>query len=64
MQGNRFPLRAVGLVLMIVPGLWLLADLFLIPGMVRDYNDTIIQKLSGCTAFWFCDADVESCGRG
>ena len=37
----------VGLVLMIVPGLWLLVDLFLIPGIVRDHNDAIIEALSG-----------------
>ncbi len=31
---------------MILPGLWALIDLFLIPGMARDYNTDLIRRMS------------------
>jgi len=30
----------------VLPGLWALIDLFLIPGMTRRYNDDLIRRLS------------------
>ena len=32
--------------LWVVPGLWALIDLLLIPGMVRDYNEGLIRRLT------------------
>ncbi|MFH5926727.1 TM2 domain-containing protein [Roseomonas xinghualingensis] len=36
---------AIGYLGLFVIGLWLLVDLFLIPGMIRDYNRGIIASL-------------------
>jgi TM2 domain-containing membrane protein YozV len=35
----------VGFVLIVVPAIWVLIDAFLIPGMVRDYNNRLIERL-------------------
>lgn len=32
--------------LWVLPGLWALVDLFLIPGMTRDYNEDLIRRLT------------------
>lgn len=37
----------VGLVILLVPAIWLFVDLFLIPGMVRDFNKGLISRMSG-----------------
>jgi len=37
---------AIGLVLLLIPGIWVLVDAFLIPGMVRDFNNRLITELS------------------
>jgi len=36
----------IGLILMLVPGVWVLVDAFLIPGMVRDQNVRLAQQLA------------------
>ncbi len=36
----------IGMVLMAVPGLWWLIDALLIPGMVRDYNNDLVDEVS------------------
>ncbi|HZF33358.1 MAG TPA: TM2 domain-containing protein [Candidatus Angelobacter sp.] len=38
---------AIGLLLLIIPGIWVLIDLFLIPGMVRAFNNRLITELAG-----------------
>jgi TM2 domain-containing membrane protein YozV len=35
----------IGLILLIIPGIWVLVDAFLIPGMVSDYNNHLINML-------------------
>ena len=37
---------AIGLLLLIVPAIWVLIDAFLIPGMVSAYNNRLITELS------------------
>ena len=36
----------IGMVLMAIPGLWWLIDALLIPGMVRDYNNDLVDEVS------------------
>lgn len=36
----------IGMVLMAVPGLWWLIDALLIPGMVREYNNDLVDEVS------------------
>jgi TM2 domain-containing membrane protein YozV len=36
----------IGMVLMVIPGLWWLIDALLIPGMVRDYNNDLVSDIS------------------
>jgi TM2 domain-containing membrane protein YozV len=36
----------IGMVLMVIPGLWWLIDALLIPGIVRDYNNELIHDVS------------------
>ena len=36
----------IGMVLMAVPGLWWLIDALLVPGMVRGYNNDLIDDVS------------------
>lgn len=36
----------VGFILMLVPAVWTVIDVFLIPGMVRDYNNKLISDLA------------------
>ena len=35
----------VGLVLLVIPLIWVFVDAFLIPGMVRHYNNELITRL-------------------
>lgn len=44
--GLALSVFGVGLVILLVPLIWLFVDLFLIPGMVRDKNNSLIQTLS------------------
>jgi TM2 domain-containing membrane protein YozV len=37
----------VGLIFIVVVGLWVLIDAFLIPGWIRNYNTNLITKLGG-----------------
>lgn len=37
---------AIGVVLLAIVGIWLLVDLFLIPGMVQQHKDSVRQRLS------------------
>jgi TM2 domain-containing membrane protein YozV len=41
---------AIGPLLWIVVGIWLLVDLFLIPGMVQDYNVSLAHSLQASAA--------------
>ena len=36
----------IGLVTIFIPAIWVLIDLFLIPGMARDYNNKLVDMLS------------------
>ncbi len=36
---------AIGAVILIVPAIWMLVDLFLIPGMTRDKNNALIAEI-------------------
>jgi uncharacterized membrane protein len=36
----------IGAVLLMIVGIWLLVDLFLIPGMVQQQKDVVRQRLS------------------
>jgi TM2 domain-containing membrane protein YozV len=36
----------IGVLLMGIPGLWWLIDALLIPGMVRNYNDDLVSRVS------------------
>jgi len=36
---------AIGAVILIVPAIWILVDLFLIPGMTRDKNNELIAEI-------------------
>ncbi len=36
----------VGVILLVIVGLWLLVDLFLIPGMVHQHKETVRQQFS------------------
>lgn len=36
----------IGMVLMAIPGLWWLIDALLIPGMVREYNNDLVDEVS------------------
>ena len=36
----------IGVFILIVPAFWVVIDLFLIPGMVQDYNADLIDMLS------------------
>jgi TM2 domain-containing membrane protein YozV len=36
----------IGLFVLVVLAIWLLVDVFLIPGMVRQYNNNLIQMMS------------------
>ncbi len=38
----------VGFVLLLIPSIWVLVDAFLIPGMVRNYNNELITQLRQC----------------
>ncbi len=38
---------AVGLLLMLIPALWVLVDALLIPGMVRGHNNNLAANLAG-----------------
>ena len=44
--GFALSFLGIGLVILLVPLIWLIVDLFLIPGMVRDKNNSLIQMLS------------------
>jgi TM2 domain-containing membrane protein YozV len=35
----------IGLILLIIPVLWVLIDAFLIPGLVRDYNNKLLTLM-------------------
>ena len=37
----------VGAVFLLISGIWCLLDAFLIPGIVRRYNNNLVTKLSG-----------------
>jgi len=36
----------IGIICLILDGLWLVVDLFLIPGMARAYNEALLQELA------------------
>lgn len=36
----------IGLITILIPSIWVLIDIFLIPGMVRQYNNQLISLLS------------------
>lgn len=36
----------VGFIVLLVPLVWLLVDLFLIPGIVRQHNNNLIQQIT------------------
>jgi len=38
--------NTAGWVLAVIGGLWVLVDMFLIPGMVRAYNTVLAERLS------------------
>ncbi|MDG4576256.1 MAG: TM2 domain-containing protein [Defluviicoccus sp.] len=44
--GFALSVVGVGFIILLVPLIWLIVDLFLIPGMVRDKNNSLIQTLS------------------
>lgn len=48
LTGLGFLLSAIfiGVFVLLIPAIWLLVDLFLIPGMVRQYNNNLIQMMS------------------
>jgi len=48
LTGIAFVLKIVlvGYLIFVIPFLWWLLDLFLIPGMIRDYNERLIRRLS------------------
>ncbi len=35
----------IGLFLIFIPGIWVFIDIFLIPGMARDYNNKLVDSL-------------------
>lgn len=41
---------AVGMITIIIPAIWVFIDLFLIPGMTRDYNSRLAGSLSAAHA--------------
>ena len=43
--GVIFSVVAIGALILIVPAIWMLVDLFLIPGMTRDKNNTLIAEI-------------------
>lgn len=43
--GGTLTVIGIGYLFLAIAGLWLVVDIFLIPGMVRDYNTQLINRL-------------------
>ena len=42
-------LAYIGLVGLVIVGIWLLVDLFLIPGMVNSWNNNLVNRVTGAS---------------